>query len=141
MRDFTAENAEGAEKTQSDEALTHRIIGAAIEVHKVLGPGLLESAYEYCLAAELNHLGIKYVRQMPLPITYRDSELDCAYRIDFLIENRVVLELKSVKSLDAIDRAQLISYLKLSNKPIGLLINFNVTKLIDGIKRIVNEYE
>jgi len=141
MGEFTAENAEGAEKAGGDEALTHRIIGAAIEVHRALGPGLLESAYEACLAAEFDHLGIKYVRQMPLPLSHRGSQLDCAYRIDFLVEDRVVLELKSVKQFDAIDQAQLISYLRLSNKQIGLLINFNVVKLIDGVKRIVHEYK
>jgi len=137
--DCTAENAEGAEPTGSDEALTRRIIGAAIE-HRALGPGLLESAYEACLAAELDYQDIKYVKQMPLAMTYRGSRLDCAYRIDFLVQDRVVLELKSVKQLEPIDHAQLLSYLRLSNKQIGLLINFNVTKLTDGVKRLVHEY-
>lgn len=139
--EFTAEDAESAEVVGSDEQLTRRIIGAAIEVHRALGPGLLESAYEACLAAEFDHLGIQYVRQMPLPLSYRGSQLDCAYRIDFLVEDRVVLELKSVKQFEAIDQAQLLSYLRLSRKQIGLLINFNVTKLIDGVKRIVHEYQ
>ena len=85
------------------ESLTRDIIGAAIAVHRVLGPGLLESAYEACLAAELDHLGIRYARQMPLPLTYRGVELDCAYRIDFLVEDQVVVELKSVRQLDPID--------------------------------------
>ncbi len=139
-RNFTAENAEGAEKDGSDEVLTRRIIGAAIEVHRALGPGLLESAYEACLASEFDLLGISYERQKPLQLLYRGNHIDCAYRLDFLIENRVILELKSVKQFDPIDHAQLLSYLRLSNKQIGLLVNFNVTKLTDGIKRLVHDY-
>jgi GxxExxY protein len=140
MQGFTAENAEGAEKMDVSEPLTRSIIGAAITVHRALGAGLLESAYEACLAAEFDHLGVKYVRQMPLPLKYRGIELDCAYRIDFLVEGRVVLELKSVKQFDPIDQTQLLSYLRLSKKQIGLLINFNVTKLTDGIKRLVHDF-
>ena len=124
----------------SDEELTRQIIGAAISVHKALGPGLLESAYETCLAAEFDCLGVRYVRQMPLAITYRGTQLDCAYRLDFLVEDSIVLELKAVKQFDPIDQAQLLSYLRLSNKAIGLLINFNVTKLTDGVKRLVHDY-
>ncbi len=126
--------------SRDDEQLTQDIIGAAIAVHRALGPGLLESAYEACLAAEFDHLGISYVRQMPLPLKYRGRDMDCAYRLDFLVEDQVVLELKSVKHFDSIDQAQLLSYLRLSKKQIGLLINFNVTKLTDGIKRLVHEY-
>ncbi len=139
--EFTAENAENAEKAKDDERLTQSIIGAAITLPRALGPGLLESAYEACLAAEFDHLRLKYVRQLPLPLTYRGTELDCAYRIDFIVEDCVVLELKAVKQFDAIDQAQLLSYLRLSKKQIGLLINFNVARLTDGIKRLVHDYK
>ena len=119
---FTAEDAENAE--MRDEELTHLIIGAAIEVHKTLGPGLLESAYEACLAEELTSRKIPFERQAPLPIIYRDKKLDCGYRLDFVIHNRVIVELKSIDSIAPIHKAQLLSYLRLSGKPIGLLINF-----------------
>ena len=124
-----------------DRELTQAIIGAAIAVHKALGPGLLESAYEVCLAAELTANGIPFARQVALPIRYRDSELECGYRLDFVVRDRVILELKSIEQCAPIHRAQLLSYLKLSGKPIGLLINFNVTRLTDGIIRLVNNYE
>jgi len=144
MADFTAENAKNAEvqsAEQADEALTGRIIGAAITVHKALGPGLLESAYEACMAAELGHLGIQYERQKPLLVAYRGARVDCAYRLDFLVEDRVVVELKSVRQCEPIDQAQLLSYLRLSKRPIGLLINFNVLRLTDGVKRLVHDYK
>lgn len=136
----TAEGAENAEPGMEDRALTQAIIGAAIEVHKALGPGLLESAYEACLAAELNALGIPFKRQVPLPIRYRDEQLDCGYRLDLVVYNRVVIELKSVDQISPIHRAQLLSYLRLSGHPIGLLINFNVTRLTDGVTRLVQDY-
>jgi GxxExxY protein len=117
--------------------LTDKIIGAAIEVHKALGPGLLESAYEECLAHELSLARICFERQVPLPITYRSIQLDCGYRLDFLVDRTVVLELKALESLQPIHEAQLLTYLKLGGWPIGLLINFNVPVLKKGIKRMV----
>jgi len=118
--------------------LTEKIIGAAIEVHKALGPGLLESTYEGCLAHELSLAGISFERQVPLPVSYKSLQLDCGYRLDFLIEKMVVLELKAVEGLQPIHEAQLLTYLKLGGWPIGLLINFNVPVLKNGIKRMVN---
>jgi GxxExxY protein len=118
--------------------VTEKIIGAAIEVHKTLGPGLLESAYEGCLAHELSLADISFERQLPLPIFYKSIQLDCGYRIDFLVEKMVVLELKAVEGLQPIHDAQLLTYLKLGEWPIGLLINFNVPVLKKGIKRPVN---
>ena len=118
--------------------LTEKIIGAAIEVHKVLGPGLLESAYEGCLAHELSIANMSFERQLALPVTYKSFELDCGYRIDFLVEGTVVLELKAVEGLQRIHEAQLLTYLKLGGWPIGLLINFNVPVLKSGIKRMVH---
>ncbi|MCC6679462.1 MAG: GxxExxY protein [Phycisphaeraceae bacterium] len=141
MKEFTAESAENAEVSQSDEELTRRIIGAAISVHQALGSGLLESAYEACLAAEFHHLGIHYERQLPLPVHYRGVAVDCAYRLDFLVEQRVIVELKSVDRIEPIFQAQLLSYLRLADKPIGLLINFNVTRLVNGVKRLVHDYQ
>ena len=129
--------AEGAEQMVIS-GLTEKIIGAAIEVHKALGPGLLESAYEGCLAHELSLANISYQRQVPLPVSCKSIKLDCGYRLDFLIENKVVLELKAVNDLEAIHEAQLLTYLKLGGWPIGLLINFNVPVLKNGIKRMVN---
>jgi len=118
--------------------LTGKIIGAAIEVHKALGPGLLESAYEECLAHELSLANISFERQLALPVTYKSLQLDCGYRLDFLVEQTVVVELKAVESLQPIHEAQLLTYLKLGGWPIGLLINFNVSVLKKGIKRMVH---
>jgi GxxExxY protein len=118
--------------------LTEKIIGAAIEVHKALGPGLLESAYEGCLAHELSLVGISFERQVPLPVSYKSFHLDCGYRLDFLVERMAVLELKAVEGLQPIHEAQLLTYLKLGGWPIGLLINFNVPVLKKGIKRLVH---
>jgi len=118
--------------------LTQKIIGAAIEVHKALGPGLLESAYEACLAHELLIANVSFERQVPLPVSYKSVQLDCGYRLDFLIEHTVVLELKALESLQTIHEAQLLTYLKLGGWPIGLLINFNVPVLTKGIKRMVH---
>jgi GxxExxY protein len=117
---------------------TETIIGAAIEVHRHLGPGLLESTYEACLAYELTERGLKLERQKVLPVKYREILLDCGYRIDLLVENSVIVELKAVEKLEAIHEAQLLSYLKLSGVPIGLLLNFNVIELRRGIRRLVN---
>lgn len=124
----------------TDQQLTHEIIGAAIEVHRALGPGLLESAYEECLARELTLRGISYERQKPLPIVYRDTKLDCGYRVDLIADNRVILELKSVESLAPIHEAIVLTYLRMSGCRIGLLINFNVPVLRNGLKRLVLNY-
>lgn len=115
--------------------ITERIIGCAIEVHKQLGPGLLESAYEECLAYELREFGFKVERQKAVPVVYKNIKLDCGYRIDILVEDRVVVELKSVDSLNPVHEAQILTYMKFANRNIGLLINFNVTLLKNGLKR------
>jgi len=111
------------------------IIGAAIDVHRALGPGLLESTYEACLAFELADRGWRIAQQKELPVIYRNRQIDCGYRIDLMVENVVIVELKSVEKIAPIHEAQLMSYLKLSGCPLGLLINFNVEVLRDGIKR------
>jgi GxxExxY protein len=115
--------------------ITKKVIGAAIQVHKVLGPGLLESAYEACLAFELADYGLNVVQQKALPVVYRDVHLDCGYRLDLLVEDSVIVEIKSVDAILAVHKAQLLSYLKLSGHKIGLLINFNVPLLKDRIVR------
>ena len=131
-----AEDAEGIWLN----AVTDRIIGAAIEVHKTLGPGLLESAYENCLAHEFSLLKLEYERQVPLPVVYKSLPLDCGYRLDFLIAKKVVVEVKAIEALESIHQAQLLTYLKLGGWKVGLLINFNVPLLQRGIKRIVNNF-
>jgi len=118
--------------------ITEAIIGAAIEVHRVLGPGLLESAYEACLAFELAQRGLRVEQQKPLPVVYREVKLDAGYRLDLVVEDTVIVEIKAVDRLERIHEAQLLSYLRLSSYRIGLLINFNVTLLKNGLKRIVN---
>ena len=117
--------------------LTGQIIGSAIEVHKALGPGLLESAYEECLSHEFSLRQFHYKRQQALPVEYKGVKLDCGYRIDLLVESLVILELKSVDSLQPIHEAQLLTYLKLTSFKVGLLINFNVPVLKQGIKRLM----
>ena len=119
------------------DSLTDLIIGAAIVVHKEMGPGLLESTYEACLAYELSSRGIKVEQQKSLPVRYRDIELNCGYRIDMLVDSRVIVELKTVDKLLPIHQAQLITYLKLAECHTGLLINFNELLLRDGIRRMV----
>lgn len=123
---------------ESYNQLTSQIIAAAIEVHRRLGPGLLESSYEACLVYELTKRGLKAESQLALPVVYDDVKLDAGYRIDVLVENAVVLELKAVEALAPIHEAQLITYLKLSGRKVGLLINFNVVRLVDGIVRRAN---
>ena len=120
--------------------ITDAIIGSAIEVHKALGPGLLESAYEACLAFELASRSVRVEQQKPLPLLYREIRLDCGYRIDLLVEECAIVEVKAVDSLAPIHQAQLMSYLRLSGCNVGLLINFNVKVLKDGIRRIVNGF-
>ena len=117
--------------------LSNRVIGCAIEVHRFLGPGLLESAYEQCLAYELNRSGIAFQLQHPQPVQYKDIRLDCGFRIDILVEKQLIVELKSVEAVKPIHEAQLLTYMKLADVKIGLLINFNNTRLKDGIKRFV----
>ena len=117
--------------------ITRIVIGCAIEVHKALGPGLLESAYEECLSYELKEKGLLFQRQKALPIKYKDIQLEFGYRMDFLVENTVVVELKSVEALHPLHEAQTLTYMKFSDKKVGLLINFNVLILKDGIRRFM----
>ncbi len=125
----------------SDSELTHRIIGAAIEIHPNLGPGLLEAVYEECLAREFALLGIPFERQKPIPLVYKDLKLECGYRLYFLVAGRVVVEIKSIEALAAIHESVMLTYLRLSKSPLGLLINFNVPVLKDGIRRYVWHYQ
>jgi GxxExxY protein len=124
-------------KTQLNK-LSGIILDAAIEVHRNLGPGLLESVYEYCLVKELRERGLKAVQQFPLPVYYKDERLDVGFRADILVEDAIIIELKAVKEVAEINRAQVITYLKVTGKKIGLLVNFNVLRLIDGFERFVN---
>ena len=132
----TTEVTEITEK-KDNSTLTGKIIGDAIEVHRALGPGLLESAYEACLTYELRLRGLKVESQKPLPLIYKNVMLECGYRLDIVVENQVIIEIKTVNSIAPIHEAQLLSYLKLSNCKIGLLINFNVIVLKDGIRRMM----
>jgi GxxExxY protein len=117
------------------DPFTGNIIGCAIEVHRALGPGLLESTYQQCLARELKLNGIAFNLEHPLPVEYKGVKLDCGYRIDVLVENRVIIELKAVEEIKGIHKAQLLTYMKLSGVDTGLLINFNVQRLKDGVQR------
>lgn len=128
------------ERRQRSNALTEKIIGCAIEVQKRLGPGLLESAYEECLCYELSQLQIGFEKQVPLPLTYKGVKLDCGYRMDIVVENLVIIELKTIERFQPIHEAQLLSYLKLHGSNLGLLINFHVPVLKYGIKRVVNDF-
>jgi len=119
------------------DPLTEKIIGFAIEVHRRLGPGLLESAYEECLCFELKEAGIPFRRQVPLPIIYKSVRLDCGYRLDILVDEQVIIELKTVERLMPIHEAQMLTYLKLSSIRSGLLLNFNTAVLKDGIRRMM----
>ena len=125
--------------TQGERAklITESIIGAAIEVHRHLGPGLLESAYEQCLQFELISRGHRVARQVELPVAYKDVKLECGYRLDLVVDDFVVVEVKSIESILPIHEAQLLTYLRLSKHPVGLLINFNVALVKDGIRRLV----
>lgn len=122
-----------------ENEISKKIIGACIKVHKNLGPGLLESAYEECLFFELKKLGLQVDKQVALPIVYEEVKLEAGYRIDLLVERKVIIELKSVDALNDVHMAQILTYLKLSNCKLGLLINFNVLRLIDGLKRVANK--
>jgi len=121
----------------TDNEITHEIIGAAIEVHKHLGPGLLESAYEECLFHELQLRNLRVERQKAVPVVYKQTKLECGYRLDLLIEGRVVVELKSVEGLGPIHEAIILTYLRMSGHTLGLLINFNVSVLKDGVRRFI----
>ena len=123
--------------TTKGDPLSFAVLGAAIEVHRELGPGLLESAYEHCLCYELSQRGLEWERQVPLPVTYKGVRLQCGYRLDVVVSGRLVLELKTVDQLTAFHEAQLLSYLKLSHIRTGLLLNFRSPVLKDAIKRLV----
>ncbi len=132
---FTTEDTESTEAAMEKDPLTGKIIGLAIEVHRVLGPGLLESTYQQCLAHELHLKGIPFRLEHPMPVEYKGVRLDCGYRVDLLVEDQLILELKAVEAVTGIHKAQLLTYLKLSGIKTGLLINFNVQRLTDGIER------
>ena len=123
------------------DAITRAIIGDAIAVHRAMGPGLLESTYEACLVALLTRRGMKIERQLAMPVIFEGERLDCAYRIDLLVEGVVVVELKTVTKLELVHQAQMMTYLHHSGCKVGLLINFNVPRLVDGIRRVVRGYE
>ncbi len=122
--------------TEND--LTNKIIGCAIEVHKALGPGLLESAYKECLFYKLNQEGFYVEKEKPMPLVFEDVKLECGYRIDLLVAHKIVIEIKSVEALNDVHLAQTLTYIKLGNYKLGLLINFNVALLKHGIKRVIN---
>lgn len=119
------------------EDITKVIIGCAIDVHKELGPGLLESAYEECLSYELQKVGLKVEKQKAIPVVYKEIKLDCGYRADLIVEDKIVIELKAVDEFNPVHEAQILTYLKFADKKLGLLINFNVLRLKDGIKRYI----
>jgi len=123
-----------------ENLITEKIIQCAIKVHTALGPGLLESAYKECLCYELVNSGLKVIKEKPLPLIYKEVRLECGYRIDLFVEDRIIVEVKSIEVLHDIHLAQTLTYLKLMNRRIGLLMNFNVLRLKDGLKRVVNGY-
>src|SRR5688572_2906082 len=127
-------------ETERLDALTEKVIGFGIDVHRALGPGLLESAYEECLCYELGQAGFCFTRQTHLPVAYKNVKLECGYRMDVVVEKSVIVEVKTVERLIAIHHAQLLSYLKMSGMRVGLLMNFHVPVLKNGLKRIVNNY-
>ncbi len=123
-----------------ENEISEKIIGCAIEVHKSLGPGLLESAYLECLYYELQNSGLFVEKQKPLPLVYKEVKLDAGYRLDLIVEKKVVIEIKSVDCLNDVHIAQVLTYLKLSGCKVGLLMNFNVLRITDGLKRLVNKF-
>jgi GxxExxY protein len=133
-------HGEDGEENLGEVDLGERILGCAMKVHSALGPGLLESAYEVCLVHELSKAGLTVARQVALPVIYDDVELDAGFRIDLLVEDTVILEIKAVEKLLPVHTAQLLSYLKLSKRKMGYILNFNVVHMRDGIKRIVNTF-
>ncbi|TKB95975.1 GxxExxY protein [Pedobacter cryophilus] len=122
----------------TENELSYMIIGAALELHKNIGPGLLESAYENALAYDLRDMGLDVIQQVPMPFIYKEIKMDMGYRLDLVVENKIIIELKSIENLAPVHYAQLLTYLKLSNLKLGLLINFNSKTLKEGIHRIVN---
>lgn len=136
--EFTIIEESSVTYSKEENPLSNAIIGCAFKVHTALGPGLLESSYQECLYYELMKAGLKVEKQKPLPLIYEEVKLECGYRIDLLVENKVIIEIKSVGALNDVHTAQLLTYLKLSRCKLGLLMNFNVVRLKDGIKRIVN---
>ncbi len=126
-----------AEKVYPHQDLTEKIIGAAIEVHRALGPGLLESIYQTCLAHEMTLRGLHFEKEKPLPVEYKGVRLESGYRLDFIVDGKVVVELKAVDSIHDVHKAQLLTYLKLTGCKVGLLLNFNAAVLKDGIERLV----
>ncbi len=124
----------------TENEITEVVIGCAIKVHRSLGPGLLESACEECMDYELRKTILEIERQKPLPLVYEEVKLDCGYRLDFMVNEKVIIEIKSVEALNDIHLAQILTYLRLSGCKVGLLINFNVLKLTNGLKRVVNNY-
>ena len=134
----TQRNYQSCTEYMNDNDITNLIIGSAIEVHKTLGPGLLESAYQECLYYELKSKNLHVIKEVALPVIYKEVRLDQGYRIDLLVENKVIVEIKSVENLADIHMAQILTYLKLSGCKLGLLANFNVRHLKDGIKRVIN---
>lgn len=127
-------------ETQSFKQITEQVIGSCIDLHRQLGPGLLESAYEECLCFELAQRGVRFERQKPLPVHYKTVNLDCGYGLDLVVEQKIIIELKAVEKLLPVHEAQVLTYLKLSGLTLGLLINFNVPVLKDGIKRVANNF-
>lgn len=132
---ISPQRAQRTQRKISNDPFTGAVIGCAIEVHRVLGPGLLESTYQQCLAREFHLKNIIFKIEHPLPVEYKGIKLDCGYRVDILVENRLIIELKAVAEINNIHKAQLLTYMKLSGIDTGLLINFNVKRLKDGIKR------
>jgi GxxExxY protein len=127
-------------ESQRLDFLTSKIIGLSIEVHRAIGPGLLESGYEECLCFELSQAGLRFDRQVPLPVVYKGVKLDCGYRMDIIVEDSFIVEIKAVERTIPVHEAQLLSYLKLANKRVGSLMNFHVPVLKNGLKRIVNNF-
>jgi GxxExxY protein len=122
-----------------ENEISEKVIGCSIEVHRSLGPGLLESAYQECLFYELQNAGLYVEKQKPLPLIYKEVKLDAGYRLDLIVEHKVIVEIKSIEVLNDIHTAQVLTYLKVSGCKVGLLINFNVLRLVDGLKRLVNK--
>ena len=130
----------GGAEAQRENQITEIVIGCAIEIHRALGPGLLESAYEECLCYELKEVKLSFKRQVPLPLNYKGVRLDCGYIMDVVVENLIIIELKTVERILPVHEAQLITYLKLSGHSVGLLMNFKVAVMKSGIRRLVNEF-
>lgn len=140
MFNFVPLRGQNLNNMSKENKITEAIIGCAFKVHSVLGPGLLESAYKECLEYEMRKNGLFVQKEKPLPLIYEEVQLECGYRADFLVEKQIILEIKSVDALNDIHLAQVLTYLKLNQSRIGLLMNFNVLRLKSGIKRVVNGY-